>query len=228
MRTQLIITCTFLCTLFTLNTFSQTNSADVNDINKTRLFNGTEYAKHPANIQGHAYLNEQYSLGTLRYQNINYIAVPLKYDLVKDELITLYLDGSSELKFIPEFVSNFSIDGHNFFYFSTDSLKGTSLSTGYYEAILTGQIGFYAKRRKIIKENISTQTIISKFLEEDRFFVKMNGSFYSVSGRRSLLKLFKDQRKELINFIQRSNLNFRDEPEQAMKEVITQYNRLKN
>lgn len=216
--------CTGVCLLFGFDSLAQTND---DKADRLRLFNGVEYISHPLTIQGQAYLNSQYVLGSIQYQGMTYTNVPLKYDMVRDELVTVYTDGNAELKFISEFVSNFSIDGHNFLYLNADDLNTAKLSPGFYEVILADQIGLYARRKRAIKEYISTQTIVTRFVEEDEFFVKMNDSFYKVSSRGDLLKLFKDKKKELANFINDGDINFRTDFALALQKTIIAYNSLK-
>ena len=50
----------------------------------------------------------------------------------------------------------------------------------------------------------------------------MDGVYYPVSSKRSVLKLFASKKKELKRMIKQSGLNYRENPERAIV-VITGY-----
>jgi len=198
-------------------------------INASYLYNGVEYLGHPPKIQGSPFfLDTEYNSGNIVYNGIFYDRLNLKYDVVTDQLVTRYIDGSSEMSFLSGFVSKFSIQGFKFVYLPTNTFGDVKTSPGYFQELVDGKASFFIKRKKNLKETPGVRDITSEFVTADEFFILKDGNLHRVSSKSSVLNVFKDKKKELNAFLKDQSINFRDNPELATSKMVQEYNELTN
>lgn len=196
-------------------------------INLSYLYNGVEYLRHPAKIQGSPFfLDTEYNNGTIVYNGIFYDGLRLKYDVVTDQLVTRYIDGNSEMSFLSGLVSKFSIEGFKFVYLPTNTLGDVKTSPGYFQELIDGKASFFIKRKKNLKETSGVRDITSEFVVADEFYVLKDNILHRVSSKSSVLNVFKDKKKELNAFLKNQSINFRDNPELAVSKIVQEYNEL--
>jgi hypothetical protein len=218
-------------TLFFLIIINGAKSQQINRSYPTNayLYNGTEYIPHSPRINGTAYFpNKDYQTGYVNYSGVNYQNISLRYDVVRDELITPYFGDNTEISLLPAFVSNFSFGNMKFVYLNVDTTIGLKAPSGYFQEVIKDAVSFYVKRKKIIKETTSVRDITSDFMTSDDFYISKGNVFSKVSGKSDVLRVFKDKRKELNNFLKDEGLSFRDNPELAIEKMVIQYNALTN
>lgn len=191
------------------------------------FYNGVEYISHSPKITGSAFFpSKDYQTGSVVYDNVVYNDVQLKYDAVKDQLITPYFTETADITLLPGYVSKFSIGSLNFIFLNTDNFSGTKVPSGYFQEVVNDKVSFLIRHRKTIKETSSLRDITSAFLDEDEFYIIKNNTLYKVLSKSSVLSLFKDNKKELNNFLKEQSINFQDNPELAIQRLVQKYNDL--
>lgn len=233
-----------LCTLYFNVSFGQSTVSDttnLNDIkaravlsfNKTigeasRLYSGREYFPYDATIKGNAYYPSTVTTwlnGEVNYDGIVYKDVPLLYDTYKDEVVSLLYNKFSKYALLSERVHDFTVLSHHFIRIMADSLKNdkAGITTGFYDQLYKGKTEVLARHTKNIQTNTSSFGVESYFLEKQEYYVKKGNTYYSVSGQGSFLKLFKDKKAELKQYMRDYKIKFNKDPEYAMVKLASYY-----
>lgn len=63
-------------------------------------------------------------------------------------------------------------------------------------------------------------TLTDRFVEKISYYICRDGVYYPVSGKRSLLNLFKEKGNELKRYIKDQKLSFGDERERSLIRVV--------
>lgn len=178
----------------------------------------------PYNFQfekGSAYFgSDKFQQGVLTYEGIDYPGIPLLYDEITSTLITQVPQGRLEL--ISRKVDGFSIAGHRFVRVADDKI-----TAGFYEQLYAGKTWVLKKNKKQIKEELVSGLGVLHSVEEKLvYYIKRSGSYYSVNGRKTLLKAFNDHRDELQQLIKKNKLNWKKDADRMLVEVASYYDQL--
>jgi len=192
------------------------------------LYNGPQYVEYVLNINvGHPFfLTANYDdKGSILYDGIFYKDVPLKHDLVKNEVITKDPNNSLGLILSGEKVSYFTIFGHTFLRLVRDSSNRPVISTGFYDLLYNGKgIQLLEKETKAIDESISSYDGLRRFVVDGwSFYIRKDNVYHSVSSKSDVLNILKDKKSELNQFIRKNKLNFKRDKEGALKSIVAYY-----
>jgi hypothetical protein len=198
---------------------------------QSRLYNGPEYLLYDHNIKGTAYFPDEQNgwiSGTVIYDGFKYDNVPLMYDLYKDILVALLYNKFSRYALISERVSDFWIQGHHFIRVTSGTLdKTATLQTGFYEQLYPGKTEVLARHSKTIQTTSNTAVSLDKYFSAtDDYYVKKGNEFFSFKSQSSLLKILKDKKKEIQQFLKANNIIYKTDPETAMIAIATYYDRI--
>ena len=232
--------CVFYCILFKFQAYGQ--DSILNDTASTvyarslfvkanarqsRLFNGREYIPNDPSVKDHPFfLSKDWTKGSINYDGASFSEVPMLYDLTKDEVVVLNFLLPDKLSLVKQKVQEFNLHEHRFIYLKTDS-SDKVLSPGFYDLLYRDKISVLVKRRKIIKAVVNT-SIKASFEEEDRFFMIHEGISYPVKTLPSVLKVLKDKKPEIQQYLRKNGIIFRDNPEKAIVAIASQYDQLSN
>jgi hypothetical protein len=179
---------------------------------QARVYNGVEQIGYLPLI-GHPYFQEQTAeIGSLIYEGVSYRAMPMLYDLIKDQVILLD-SGGNLLGLSGYLIKEFDLQGHHFI--QTDH--------GFCDVLYSGPVTILAKRHKIIEESIENIKVIRTVYEHDRYFAVQDGVYHSFSNMRSLIKLLKKNKKELLKDLRSKGIKYKKTPEPAYIEVADYY-----
>lgn len=192
------------------------------------LYNGPQYVDYVLNIQaGHPFfLTTNYDdKGSVLYDGIFYKDVPLKHELVKGEVIIKDPNNSLGLILFNEKVSYFTIFGHTFLRLVRDSSNRSVISTGFYDLLYNGQgIQLLEKQTKEINESISSYEGLRRFIVDGQsFYIRKSNVYYTIGSKNDVLKILKDKKNELSQYIRKNKLNFKRDKEAALKSVVAYY-----
>lgn len=200
--------------------------------NQSMLYNGNEYVAFDGPARGFRYFLSEYpEEGSITYEGETFKNIPLLYDVVSDEVVIEHYDQSGygvDLKLHKERVTSFTLLGHYFVHLSADTMNGASYRSGFYDLLHDGQTKLLARRRKESVDQIDQGILTIHFSETDRYLLRLNGVYYSVKNRHSLLKLLKDQRKELVHYIRKMHFDFTLQRERSLVEIVRYYDKLKS
>lgn len=177
---------------------------------ESRLYNGPEYVNYVRNyINGHQFFEtatEQEA--TVVYGGATYVGVPLRYDLIRDELVLKAPLGALSMQLVNEQVSRFTLDEHTFIRLVADSSSNSPVSTGYYDLLVDGPVRVLVSRRKGIQERSTSDGMTGEVTQKNELFISKDNHYYRVSKAKSVLALFPEHKGELRKFIRTKKLKF--------------------
>lgn len=195
--------------------------------NASNLYNGTEYDVYQFPfIENHQYFGaSSFIRGNVQYNEVLYTNVPLRYDIVRDELVLLHYDSIHNISLVKEKVAFFTIGENNFVCIVQDSLQRL-LSTGFYQQLHAGKVSLLQKHVKRLEEIIDQQAVFSRIFYRKFFYLQKDGAYYAVKNKKDLLRLLQDKKSELQKYIKQEKLNFKRDASGAMTKLVAHYDQL--
>ena len=128
-------------------------------------------------------------------------------------------------------VHDFSFDNHYFLRIEANRVnnEGATLITGFYEQLYGGKIWILAKRRKSMQTSSNNVTALeTNFIESNDFYLKKGNTYYPIGSKSSVLKVLKDKKKEIQQYLRQNSIKYSDNPEDAMVKMASYYDHLTN
>jgi hypothetical protein len=169
----------------------------------SRLFNGREYIAYTPLKDEHPYLTVDWEEGSVMYDGQLYRHIALLYDVSIDQLITKYYNDA-DILLIREKVSFFTMDKRKFI-----SVSDGVTTPGFHELLYDGKIKVLSKFEKKFMEKVSGVELQREFEEKTRWYISMNGKYFTVKNKKSVQHLFPEHQTELKKFIRDRNLSFK-------------------
>ncbi|MDH7462379.1 hypothetical protein QEG73_13855 [Chitinophagaceae bacterium 26-R-25] len=235
----------FCCFFFFTNTFSQSTAEDsvayASAIENAKsiyhkalypeegLYTGPEYYGYPFRFQEGQpyYYKDQLDTGWIRYEGVLYQNVGLRYDLIRDQLIVIQPKNNARICVINDRVDRFYLFNTTFLYLKTDTSKA-AISPGIYAVLYEHNDNALLKRnRKTITEELTTNEGILRFINDNSSFaIKKGNTYYSVSGKKEVLRAYADKKKQLQQYMRRNNLDFKRDKDNALTKSVAYYDSL--
>lgn len=187
---------------------------------QSHLFNGSEYREYVPQGDEFPYLYDDVMTGGIKYNGQVYENIPLQYDLEKDQVITSYPYGST-VQLIRSNVEYFDIEGHRFVRLDYDKV-----AEGFYDLLYDGKMKFYARREKQRVSRIYGNQAETYFDELVKHLILKDGVFYPVRGKRSVMALMKDRKKELKRALREKKMLFGENREKSVTLLLTRYEQI--
>lgn len=194
---------------------------------QAHLYNGPLYELYArAFTEGHQYyVSASYNNGSVSYDGMEYLNVPMKYDIIRDELVILHPNGFP-LNLSKEKVDSFSFPDHRFIKLKNIKIPGYIDSVGYYNILYSSPaISFFIKRRKYIQESSGRSSIETKVYAKNFYYIFKKGIYHQVKNKKSVLELLKDKKQETQHYIKSNKLRFKSF-EQDVLQIVTHYDQL--
>lgn len=229
MRKKLLLVLTISCAT---SVFAQVDSLPVAVLSESKsitnagepIFNGREHISYHPSIEGEAYYqSNDWQPGVLVYQRVPYKDVYLKYDEVADELIVRHPNGYMGVVLFTPRLQSFLIGNKRFVILAGD---GSGFQGGIYEELQKGKLSLYAKRSKIIRENLANTGIEKKFIKQDSYYVQKDGKFFPVKREKDIMKLVQDKKDAIEASLREAGLKYNAFPEAALIKIVADYNQL--
>ncbi len=197
--------------------------------NPSGLYNGSQYVEYAKLIKDdHPYFqSDTLNTGSILYDGVLYDNVLLMFDIVKEQVVIQDPYKIYKICLINEKVSRFSVLDRTFIRLEADSSNHNVISTGFYDMLYKGKITLFEKERKKMQEVIINQELFRIIFPKNNFYVLINGKFYSVNRKNTLLKLLKNRKREMQQFIRKDKLNYRRDKENTLVKVVTYYDGLR-
>jgi hypothetical protein len=191
-----------------------------------QLYNGVEYITGTEGyVKGHPYFqSDVVEEGTISYDKIIYAQVPLQYDIFKDEVVVEHMGNGQKIKLHSHKIHHFSLNGHTFVRIQADSLASSAIRPGFYDRLYAGHVALYARRVKIAQQ--ATRSVSKEYLQKNSYFIEKDTQYYPVKNKQSVLRVFKEQKKALQQFLRENHIKFKQDPEYAMAKLAEQYSQL--
>lgn len=203
---------------------------------ESRLYNGHEYLPYDPHIRGNAlfpYTVQSWEYGEVNYDGIVYQNVPLMYDINKDIVVVLLYNKFSMFALTSNRVHDFSFANHHFVRIDADTLEknDAGITTGFYDQLYDGKIEILAKRTKSLQGTTNNANSVPEtyFLSKDEYYLKKGNTYYNLSlSQGSILKLLKDKKSEIQQYLKSNKIRFKDDREGNMARIGAYYDHLTN
>lgn len=240
--TVLCLFCLFLCNYLKAQTNRTDSSSQQYAFNnavslfytsqgsQSPLFNGPEYYYYDPHIKGNAYFMDinAFATGNVFYDGVWYYNVQMLYDLYKDEVVLLLFNHFSKIYLVNEKVGSFDFLEHHFKNINSDTIANKEeLKSGIYDELYNGKSEVLVKRYKNIQTTSGGFSGPESYFDPHKsMFIKKGRNYFAISGKKALLDVLKDKKKELVSYIKSANIKFRKDPEDAMVKIATFYDHL--
>lgn len=187
------------------------------------IYRGTEYTGYPFRLKsGHQFFESaDISIGSVFYDGILYENVPMRYDIIKDQVVVRYVDEFSGVSLHNEKIDYFRLHNHHFIHIRQDDLNTSTIPSGFYDRVYDGGIEVLVNRSKGTLKEVSVEGIfITVLKQKNNFFLKKGGVYYPVESSGSVLKVLGGKQKEIQEFLKKSNVKFRKNPEDAIVRMV--------
>jgi hypothetical protein len=186
------------------------------------IYNGKKYIPDVRlDEDGHTlFINDRYTNGEFVYNGYAYKNKSLMYDLLYGQLILLNFDEVGGIVVKPDLVDSFSLHNHKFINIKPSQVKDKEITPGYYDLLYDGYDALLAKRIKKITENTTQYKVERIVAQENTYYLYKNNKYNLVKGKKSLLKLLHDTNPQNLQYIKSHRLNFRENKENAMMELV--------
>lgn len=211
----------FCLLLFQTNGFSQTTHPDTTFIaqsiqhsialytreigGQTHLYNGSEYHEYKSVNGEDPYFINEWIEGEIYFDGNLYQKVPLLYDLSLDKIITEHHVSHQNILLVTDKVTYFVIQEHRFVL-----LRDKQIRPGFYELPYDGKTKVYIRNQKNFQETKLGSSLMYKkeFEKKTWFYIYKNGTFYQVKNKKAVLKVLRDHKNELVQFIDQNKIKF--------------------
>lgn len=192
------------------------------------IYNGEEYI--PLNIilrEGHVFFGSDiFTKGSIWFDGMFFQDVPLLYDILKDRIIVQHYSHRYKINLASEKVGYFTLQGHQFVHLAADA--DGLIKDGFYESLYSGKTMLFAKRTKTISEDHSATEINNIVSEQSERYIKKDGRYYRIKNLHTFLDIFKSNRKEIQQHLNKNKIKYKNNPELAMIMAIEFYDRTTN
>jgi hypothetical protein len=189
------------------------------------LYKGAEYTSFYSNTIGTPFFGtDSLQPGTVSYDGIVYPDLPVKYDLVNNDLL-LQAPQNLLIKLAPEKVDSFRIGNHVFVRLQKDS-STQNVPVGYHERLYAGSTTAWLRLRKQPVRGFLAEDP-EHFAQYDTYYIAQNGRFYALADEKDLLRLFGTQRNAVKKYLRKERLRFKKEPRLTVVRAAAYYDSLK-
>jgi hypothetical protein len=186
------------------------------------LYNGIEHVRYLPIIIGIPYYQvDDWQNATIEYNSILYKDVPVRYDLVKDQLIVSHPNGYQSFYLFTPWVKSFTLGGSLFVNLPKDSAGGAP-APGFYQVLHRGPLTVLAKRSRKIQQRSTDARL--EFVTTDKYYILKEGIYYAIRNQADLLTLVGDRKGEARKALRQQGIRFRSLPEAAILTVAEFYN----
>lgn len=187
---------------------------------QSHLFNGSEYREYHSQRDEFPYLFDDVMFGGVKYGGEVYENIPLYYDLEKDQVVTSYTHGN-KVQLLRDKVEYFDIGEHRFVRLNNDKV-----AEGFYDLLYDGKMKFYAKRQKVLALKINGNVAENSFEERVKYYIVKNGTYHTVKGKRSVMGLIRDRKKDMKRAIREEKLKFGKTREKSIARILERYEQI--
>lgn len=204
------------------------SSKPVQDISRGDylIMNGKLWRNPYLGVRGHAYfMTSDFLKGDITFNGKVFRDKTFKYDLYADEII-LWVNSSTIIFLNKEMVNEFTLDYYNNeFRVINAGNDSTSVLHGYVNVYYEGPTSLYVKYRKEI-ELLAVDNKYDLFTQHHKIYIRKNGEFIQVSGKRQLYKLLADKKAGLKDFVKKNRLNVTKDVPQSFIPLLEYYDGL--
>ncbi len=194
-------------------------------IQQMQLYNGVKYnevLRNPETDRGHPFfIAEKLTKGTIVYSDIEYTNIPLQYDVLTDQIITVLPNTNYKISLIKDHVQCFTLLDHHFV-----NLTNGGIAPGFYELLLNDTMKVVARRTKKSVESSYNNNIIVRrsYVPKSEFYVFNNDQYFLIGNKKSLILVFRNQKEIVNSYMRQMKTSFRKDKEKYIVELVTYCN----
>ena len=191
-----------------------------------QIYHGSEYIRNGQKALGFPYFeSDSMQVGSVNYLGTEYPDMNFFYNLVSDDIIIPNYLHNAFIVLPPGKVISFKLGNHFFVPLTGQQTAGLPID-GFYEQLVNGEPGLYAKREKRLV--IGTGSEEAKYIQYNTFYLRKKERYYEVVDKKSLLSQLKDQEDPLKKYIRANKLKFKKDLESSLVLTTLYYSRLKH
>lgn len=209
------------CFVLHLQSHSQNNIVLSSTKEQEPIFRGAEYRLFPVTTGGIIYFkHDTLTRGDVTYFNRYYKNIPLLYDQLTDELVTVNLDSSSLIRLFSPKIKSFRIYSTDFV-FLPDSLNA---STGrIWQVVPDTKTKVFKKEIKTIEIKVVDHKMARVVRTQTKYRMFLGNKDFDVSEKKALIAAFSDKRSAISAFMKKNRRHFRKSGFQTMIRETTNY-----
>lgn len=192
------------------------------------LYNGRQYVVYAHTIsEGTPFLiaSNEMDNGSIEYDGILYENVPLRYDILKNMIVTRVPATNYLVQLNNEKTTAFSIENRHFKKLEKDTAYNT-LKAGFYEILYDGKCKAYKKQLKTLGEDLSGSKLRTFIIDATDYYLQKDNRYIVINNRKALLAAFRDKKKDIQSFLKKNKLNFRDDKDGVLAKTAAYYDQL--
>jgi hypothetical protein len=186
------------------------------------IYSGAEYLRFPNKIEnGIAYYRaDTITLGDLVYHGRSYKNVPLIYDQVSDELVTIGLSGRVLIRLFSPKIDSFRVHGARFIYLvdATNAEK-----QGFWEIIVDSKTKLLKRELKIIETRVIDSRLARVIIPHLYYRIFHNNEFHEVRDKKQVPEIFADRKQQMESFLKSNRRRLRKAGLEGMLKAATIY-----
>jgi hypothetical protein len=189
-------------------------------------FNGGAYVEPQRTGETHPFFEtDEWQHGSIVFDHEPYENLLLLYDVMSDKLVTETIHGNL-MALNSEKINSFTINNHHFVFLKSNETKKGLPRAGFYEVLYDGAAKVFALHTKSRQEEVEITDYRIRFDEKHRYYILKSGKYYPVKNKRSVLKVFAEQRHSLKSLMKKNGVDFNENREQAIASIARLYDSL--
>lgn len=191
------------------------------------LYNGVPYYHYWNRVTGHPFFKtDRFEKGTIQYDGSFYNGIPLLYDMLQDVVVSHNYAGDVELALLSGKIKNFSIGKNSFTRLEAGEAHPGLQHSGFYQVLSGGVYPVLVRRENKIEQSARAEDNTARFREYDYYFIDKDGKYVSITGENDLQRLFADQKVKIRKFLKRRDINYKNDPANAIVQTVLYYTSL--
>jgi hypothetical protein len=187
------------------------------------LYNGKIWSNIYYMVDGDQFFYSRMFLpGSLTINGIKFTNIPLKYDILNDEILTP-VDTGGIVQLNKEMVDSFSVLYQNKKYqFISMQEDSTIRLKSYFNVLYKGKTSLYLRYYKKI-DKLHAGENNDKFYQFTRIFFVKDNIIYPINGKGDLLKILVEEKERIKNFIRKNKLDVSEKEPGSFIPIIRFY-----
>jgi len=146
---------------------------------------------------------QNYTSGTVVYDNQLYNNVLLNYDINNDDLIIKPNGENDKMPIVlnKSKVNSFNVNGKNYINLRYNKILNNEVVSGFYEEVLlNNKVNFYIKHIKDRRQIINDNLVFDDFTSTNSFVILYKNQYYKITNKKSLTTVFPELKKNINEY----------------------------
>jgi hypothetical protein len=151
---------------------------------------------------------ENYTFGTVVYDNQLYNNMLLNYDINNDDLIIKPNRENDKMPIVlnKSKVNSFNVNGKNYINLDYNKISNDEVISGFYEEVLqNNKVNFYVKHKKDRRQIINDNLVFDDFTKITSFIILYKDQYYKITSKKSLTTIFPEIKKNINEYYSNNN-----------------------